>query len=652
MREASSPLGLTEQGDFVVGCNYWASHAGTAMWGDWRPGVVDADLRRLAEAGLQVLRVFPLWPDFQPIAELSTAQGQPVEIRHGEAPLPDTEAGRAGLAETALSRFGELADIAGRHGLKLIVGLVTGWMSGRLFVPPALERRNVLTDPMAIMWQVRFVRCFVRRFREHPAILAWDLGNECNCMGAVPSAEAAWSWSCAISSAARVEDPSRPVVSGMHGLLPDARAPWRIQDQGELMDVLTTHPYPYFTPHCDQDPVTSMRTILHSTAESRFYADIGDRPCLAEEVGTLGPMVASDDASARFLRAALFSLWAHDCHGLLWWCASDQHHLTHAPYDWHAYERELGLFRVDGRAKPVVQTLGRFRQFLDGMPSRRLPPRVVEAVCILTHGQDTWGAAYAAFVLAKQAGFDLAFQFADQPLREAPLYLVPSIRGGGPLSRRIWLALQEKVRAGATLYLSHDDGMVSGFTELFGLQVESRTRRTAPALLRGSGAIAAFSMGVPATFRLGLSATDATTLASEDDGNPAFTRFPVGAGAAWFLSVPIERVASETPSFFHGPAAPAAWELYRAFAAGVQAGRVLTRREPRMGITEHPLEARRRVAVLINYGEEGLRTTVDLAPGWRVDACRHGKAPRGVGRSLNAEIEGCDACVIELGRDG
>lgn len=50
---------FTEPGRFVVGCNYWASHDGTAMWSDWRPDVVDEDLRKLAAAGLQVLRVFP-----------------------------------------------------------------------------------------------------------------------------------------------------------------------------------------------------------------------------------------------------------------------------------------------------------------------------------------------------------------------------------------------------------------------------------------------------------------------------------------------------------------------------------------------------------------------------------------------------------------
>lgn len=32
---------LFEQGKFSVGCNYWASHAGTNMWSDWRPDVLE-----------------------------------------------------------------------------------------------------------------------------------------------------------------------------------------------------------------------------------------------------------------------------------------------------------------------------------------------------------------------------------------------------------------------------------------------------------------------------------------------------------------------------------------------------------------------------------------------------------------------------------
>ena len=63
-------------------------------------------------------------------------------------------------------------------------------------------------------------------------------------------------------------------------------------------------------------------------------------------------------------------------------------------------------------------------------------PRTRQAVCILTAGQDHWGVAYSTFVLAKQAGFDLEFQYATQPIREADLYLLPCLSGHAMISRR------------------------------------------------------------------------------------------------------------------------------------------------------------------------------------------------------------------------
>ena len=382
-------------GKFLVGCNYWALHAGTHMWSDWQPQIIEADIRQLSEAGLQALRVFPLWPVFQPLMQLFGGGGLPRELRFGEDPIEED-----GVSSEAIRRFALFADLAEKYRLKLIVGLLTGWMSGRLFVPPSLEGRNVLTDPVAIMWETRFVRHFVRQFKDYAAIIAWDLGNECNVMAPVPGHAAAWAWTSAISNAIRLEDFSRPVISGMHSLdEPDENADWQIRDQAELVDILTTHPYPYFTPHCDQEPITTIRNGLHATAQTCWYSDIGGIPALAEEVGTIGPMFASPQVTASYARMALFSLWAHDCHGLLWWCAYDQDRLVQAPYDWTAIERELGLICSDRSPKPVLAVLGEFRRFVDGLPISALPPRSIEAVCILAHGQEPWGIAQAAFIL-------------------------------------------------------------------------------------------------------------------------------------------------------------------------------------------------------------------------------------------------------------
>jgi hypothetical protein len=630
MKESQAEaLSLTRPGRFVVGCNYWASHAGTRMWSDWRPAAVEADFRRLSRAGLQVLRVFPLWPDFQPLKALYSGGGAPYELRLGEEPLPDDELGRAGVSAQAVARFAKLADLAGKHGLRLVVGLVTGWMSGRLFVPPAFEGRNVLTDPAAIMWQVRFVRAFVRRMRAHPAILAWDLGNECNCMAAVPGPEAAWLWTSSIAGAIRAEDLGHPVVSGMHSLGADPKSAWTIAAQAELTDVLTTHPYPYFTPHCDRDPLDTIRTILHSTAESRLYADVGGRPCLVEEIGSLGPMLGNEETAARFLRAALFSAWAHDCHGLLWWCAFDQAHLGHPPYDWDNCERELGLLRADGRAKPALAELAGFRKFLDRLPFRELPPRRTDAVCILTRGQDNWGAALGSFVLAKQAGLDIEFQHSSQPLRDSGLYLMPSVSGARHCTRRFWLELLERVRRGATLYLSHDDCLLSMFTGAFGVEVISRERLAGAveAAMPGLPGKPALTLGGP--IRLRLRARRAEVLGAEADGNPVFTRARHGRGRICFLTHPIEKLLAGAPGSFYGPQAQPFWQIYREVAGRELSRRVVARGDPLVGATEHPLSAKELLAVLINYSPEPRDARLTLARGWSVAEVLHGGPVRG-----------------------
>ena len=132
---------LRQPGTFTLGCNYWASHAGTRMWTDWREDVVDADLARLAAAGLQTLRVFPLWSDFQPLTAVRGGHGTLREMRFGEEPLPDDELGHAGVSALMIERFAIFCALARRHRLGLIVGLITGWMSGRLYMPEALAGR-------------------------------------------------------------------------------------------------------------------------------------------------------------------------------------------------------------------------------------------------------------------------------------------------------------------------------------------------------------------------------------------------------------------------------------------------------------------------------------------------------------------------------
>lgn len=638
-------ISIIGEGRFVVGCNYWASHAGTNMWRDWRPDVVEADLKQISESGMQVIRVFPLWPDFQPIYQFYSSEGSLKEIRFKDGPLPGSGPGKDGVSEEALAHFKQFADLAQKYNVKLVVGLVTGWMSGQLFVPPALEGKSILTDPTSIMWQIKLVRTMVHEFKNHPAVLAWDLGNECNVMGEIPNYQAAYVWSASVTNAIKAEDLTHPVISGMSGLTSESKAKWRIQDQAELTDLLTTHPYPFWTNYGNQDPSNTIRTIILSAAETRFYGDIGGKPCLVEETGIMGPLEANDKVKASFLRSLLFNNWANDCHGLLWWCAYDQNQLEHTPYEWYAVERDLGLFRTDRSPKPMVAELTNFRKFIDNLPFESLPKQKKEAVCILTDGQDQWGAAYSAYILAKQAGFDIEFQNGSQPIKDASIYMLPSIKGLTLINRKDWLTILDKVKEGAILYVSFDEGFLSHFIDAAGIDVVTSQTRNKPAgFISNNGSIKPFSLN--ASRKLNITPTTASVLAHEEDGNPIFTVNSYGKGKIYFLGFPLEMdVTLKNGAFTENPAEY--WKIYQTIAANViKQSRTVIKNDPYVGITEHDLSPTQKVVILVNFSPVNRIVALNINSEWTVGKALYGSLPL----KSSVTILANDACVLQLNK--
>lgn len=578
---------IFQDGRFFVGCNYWASHAGTNMWRDWRPDVIEKDLKLLSEHHIQYLRVFPLWPDFQPIRKVCG------EIRMGEDPLPFTPAGRAGVSETMCARFEQFCDLAHKYGFRLIVGLLTGWMSGRLYVPEPFERVNVLEDPFALKWEVRFVKYMVGRFRAHPAIAAWDPGNECNCMGQVKGSDGGYLWMGAISMAIRTVDDAHPIISGMHGTTPEGH--FCAADVGELVDVLCTHPYPAFTPHCDTDPITENKSVLHGVAETLMYRGTSQKPAFVEEIGTLGPMYASEKNSAAYLNTVLSLLWAHNCLGCLWWCGFEQSHLSHAPYDVSAVERELGLFRADYTPKPVLGTIEDFTSFLQTFKYGKLPGRIVDAVCILTSEQDNWLAAYGAFILAKQAGLDIEFCYVKDEIPDARAYLMPAV-GNDHLARHTMNEILKRVREGANLYVSIEKGLFSPFKELFGLEPQYRCVQQKPekVVLEDTE----FLLSAP--YRTSYRECGAQTMASDREGMPVMARNRYGKGQIFFLGYPIENMAADTPGINSGEGFVPLYRFYEAMRELRSPEKQVTKDNPHVSLTEHIVDASTRILVAVN----------------------------------------------------
>ncbi|MBR5586558.1 MAG: beta-mannanase, partial [Clostridia bacterium] len=155
--------------DFIIGCNYWASNAGADMWRKFDLDIIDKDLKILSENGVKCLRAFPNWRDFQPVIPIVGALGKITGYSFENGKKPDDE---FYIDKQMTDRFSQFLDVCEKYDLDVIVGLVTGWMSGGLFVPPALYGKNVITDPLALYFQQLFIKVFVSEFKDRKAISA------------------------------------------------------------------------------------------------------------------------------------------------------------------------------------------------------------------------------------------------------------------------------------------------------------------------------------------------------------------------------------------------------------------------------------------------------------------------------------------------
>ena len=457
---------------FLLGVNYWPRKSGVKMWRDFDEKEIDAEFAQIRELGMDTVRVFPLWDDFQPIYELPNAQNRPrgIGMRHdwNMTPVRNPEM----VDVKMLERFDRVVELAGKHNLKLIVALLTAWMSGTLFNPSWKGGRNLFSHPFMLKYQMLYCRAFARRYAGRPEILAWEYGNEQNCTDECDSPETAWVWLHALAAELRLHDPQTPVASGMHGLVNIAseKHPWGIEDNADAVDLLTTHPYPPFTQGCFMESPTDLRANLHATVESRYLADLGHRPTLCEETGTLGNSSLSEPLTAAFLRMRLFSLFANRIEGCLWWCYSDFRCSGELPYRDVQMENDgLGLTRTDGQPKPAALEMSKFRAVADRFGGR-MPEPERKAAILASDLCDDWLSLYNCYILCVQAGITPKFVRPDRDdLTPYPLILAPSLRGSMPVSVPAWQKAAEAVRRGSVLYVSGDGVSLSNMKELFGI---------------------------------------------------------------------------------------------------------------------------------------------------------------------------------------
>ena len=104
---------------FTLGVNYWPRRKAMYWWSDFDSGEVREEFAIIKEIGLNVVRMFLLWDDFQPEPDM--------------------------VAKDKLDHLVTVADAAAENGLGLDLTFFTGHMSGPNWSPRWLLGAYALT---------------------------------------------------------------------------------------------------------------------------------------------------------------------------------------------------------------------------------------------------------------------------------------------------------------------------------------------------------------------------------------------------------------------------------------------------------------------------------------------------------------------------
>ncbi len=367
---------------FSVGINYWPRTSAFAMWRRFDGGEIREDFARIAGMGLDTVRFFLRWDDFQP--------------------APDT------IDATMLDRMEAVVACAADAGLRTMPTLFCGHMSGVNFIPawaldpatPAGRFRTIAGDgespygigPMyrgaLLDAQLVFARAVGERLRGSTAVVAWDLGNEFSnlCEPASHYESAAWSRKLA---RALTETSGLPVTAGTHGedLTRDRNI--RLANLCERFPFATMHGYSVYSgfsrSRLDPEVVPYLAMLAAAFSfKPVLFSEFGNPTCPPNKLSpyervalpdepplpTIAPSdelfatyaCLSEHENAAYCTAVLERLHADGRLGAYWWCWADYaaELATEAPFDRAPHEMSFGIIRNDGSEKPVAAALAAF----------------------------------------------------------------------------------------------------------------------------------------------------------------------------------------------------------------------------------------------------------------------------------------------------
>ncbi|QCX80491.1 hypothetical protein C9F11_34540 [Streptomyces sp. YIM 121038] len=344
------------------GANYTPSEGWFHHWLDFDLDSVRRDLDAIASLGLDHVRVFPIWPYFQPNRTL--------------------------IRPRAVEQLVALADAAAERGLDVNVDGLQGHLSSFDFLPAWTQtwhRRNLFTDPDVVSGQREYLRTLAAALADRPNFIGMTIGNEINQFAAGPhpdpdriTQEQAGAWLEQVLAACEEGAPGR-----LH-LHAEYDAAWYQDDQpftpaqaARLGSVTAVHSWVFngTAQRHGRDGVATGQHAAYLIELSKAWALDPRRPVWLQEVGAPAPLIPAADAAAFTETTVTAALDCADVWGVTWWCSHD---VSRSLADFPELEYSLGLLTNDGRVKPAGAALARLAKEWWEVPAARGTAVVVD----------------------------------------------------------------------------------------------------------------------------------------------------------------------------------------------------------------------------------------------------------------------------------
>jgi len=278
---------------FISGVNYLPSKDWHFALKTQNLSLFESDFKAMHDLGIETIRFFPLWPLLQPNADQ--------------------------LDLEMLVKLGKILDLADKYQLSVQLAPLTGWMSGGSFLPD-WARGDIFRDPDIIKGEEFLVREIARRFNGHPALQAYDFGNELNVFAEMGNftflPDETDQWMQSIYNAFREGDKEVILTNGIGtGYVPE----FDTRLVAKYADFMSPHSYPYFNRTNRLDPTIGLRTT-YSGNYSVCWAQMEGKPTIMQEIGK-GDNAVPISLVADFLTITFLSNWADGAAGYLWWCS-------------------------------------------------------------------------------------------------------------------------------------------------------------------------------------------------------------------------------------------------------------------------------------------------------------------------------------------